>query len=68
MALDGTRLGAAIAAAVQSAASGISPSAAVTQGQIDAIWIAVGQAIITEITTNAIVPGITPGGATTTVT
>lgn len=68
MALDGTRLGTAIAAAVASASSGISPTAPVTQEQIDAIWIAVGTAIIAEITANAEVPGITPGGGSTVVT
>ena len=68
MALDGARLGAAIAAAVSAAQSGISPSAPVTQSQLDAIWVAVGQAIVAEITGNAEVPGITPGGGSTVVT
>lgn len=68
MPLDAARLGSAIAAAVAAASAPITPDEAVTQEQIDAIWIAVAAEIINEITTNAVVPGITAGGATTTVT
>lgn len=56
MALDGTIMGQAVAAAV--VASAPSDDAPVTQGQLEAVWIAACTEIVNHITANGVVlPG-----------
>lgn len=72
MAMDGDRLGNAIKAAID-ATPVPTPNSALTEEQVNeyraALFRAIGNAIISEITTNGTVqgltvPGVTSGGAT----
>lgn len=59
MALDGNRLGTAIANAIQAS---IPPAnQKITSGQLEAMWQAVANEIVTEFQTNAEVGNLPPG-------
>lgn len=69
MALDGDRLGTAIAATIQSFKP--APGTAITEAQLEQMWQAIGREIVKEFEDNAEitttvavtqVTGVTPGG------
>lgn len=61
MALDANSMGQAIAAAVSSAAP--PPGQAISPAQLEAMWIAISQAIIDEFVANGQVIGTVTSGA-----
>lgn len=63
MALNGTTMGEAVAAAVKTVADGISETGAITADQMESIWVAACIKIVEHIQSNGIVTGTVTTGS-----